>query len=135
MKVFGDERHIILYAKNWYAETDTIDDLLKIASRITGVGTEYLGIKDVYYWVSRVYFECFTYEQFQRLIQEEMFDWFNGYNSVSMEDVINSMLSELACVKVLDDNKEKIMEIGKPDGTLLSLREDDLYSVKGSVNL
>jgi hypothetical protein len=42
------ERHIILYTKNWYVNTNSIEDIRKIIAEVSGSELQYITYTDAY---------------------------------------------------------------------------------------
>lgn len=118
MKKLKEERHILLYAKGWYKRTNLLKDLTKIVEHITGL--IYVGKiprSAIWYWVTKVFIDLVPECQRNDFWQRELFQW--NELTITREIVIKKILGELSTVPCLDDNENVILDIGKPDYTIL----------------
>lgn len=109
----NDSRHLYLYAKGHYKETDMIDDLKKIVSKIAILYPEHVLEKDIKYWLLKeVYKYIKTEDDFTNFVNGDTF------MPIYKDDIIAKSLSILRFKKITDID----MELGKTDPKILPLK-------------
>ncbi len=112
------ERHIILYCKGHYKKTELMTDLKVIVGKFCDISIEHIENKDVYYWVTKIYFEF--YNKYQ--IVSNFLDLFKWENQHDYKSIIKFMCSYIAILPIKNKN-EIIIDLGEPDYTLLPKKE------------
>jgi len=121
------DRHVYLYAKSHYRETDTIKDLQQIFAERNGMDPKYILPGDIARMlISMAYPLINTLWEFKEFV----FDldpnkyWKLSRNKYTFFGaVIGRCLSILAMTEVIKDEKV-IMDLGKPDPTILPLKRE-----------
>lgn len=113
------ERHIILYAKDWYKKNNVIEDLRVLISKTRGCNKVYN--EDIW----RILIECFRflshYQQNNYLFRLfRPFGYLKFQESISFEQSIDSLLGLLGTIAVKDN--PDMENLGKPDYNLLPER-------------
>lgn len=124
--------HIWLYAKNWYEQTNLMDDLKKIIA--------FENCCDINNVREINIFEIILHETFPYLREKNdgnLVQWFiecfknweslsisKWYkDSITREDIIRNCLSVLSQVKIKNNN-EILIDIGNPNPNVLPLRKE-----------
>ncbi len=126
-----DYNHLLLYAKNHYERSgDVVQDVKAIVAERCLVDIKHTSDEDVWHVCSHALLEYshqhvdqFFNELFKPLHGEEDYHvakWFS-YNC-PLSRAINLVLIQLAHIAVLDDDGNKILELGDPDPAILPLR-------------
>jgi len=116
-------RHVVLYAKNHYAETEVIADLRTIISMVCGLTLEQISIDVVYELV------CKTFNQVVEGIYKDnfilkLFDWeTNG--EITRLKMISEMLGYISAVVCMDRDGNDILGMGEPDVNVLPLKTNN----------
>lgn len=120
-------RHFYLYAKNHYKRTDTISDLKHILAHECALDERYVDIRDIFELLLRLVSHHIQGEfQFADLVMRLM-----GNLRIPIlcpqndTERLNYLLSFLANTKVVKENGEIIMELGKADPKVLPLNKRD----------
>lgn len=115
------ERHIILYCKAWYKETNLIDDIRSIISNISGSELQYINIGHVYRFLTQI-----TINYVEKYCIKEFFDNLFKYNenpdSVTIEEVCGKLACEISIIDV-EDEDEIFIDLGEPDYSILDRKE------------
>jgi hypothetical protein len=120
------DRHIYLYAKNWYKRTDLIEDLKKLLSVRSGIPQEYISTENIVHVLSNITSNYIgTPDKAERFIDDLHHRYtFNKYfineESSFEETLITTMLSILAFLEV----KDIPFELGEPDYNILPKKDD-----------
>lgn len=131
-------RHIFLYAKRWYKESDNVwIDLAKIVGEYSGSPPESISKESIILIVSRAVEVAFDTQRLHfgksdtgSLVQclnrefrsEQVNKMFNSYEPLSFEDgLLKTYLSILTLIKVLDNDGKPILVLGKPDPKILPI--------------
>ena len=121
-------RHLYLYAKGRYVTSDDVlDDLYTLLSNETMIDVEDMGIGDVFAILAQVCYPHLTNYNFGKLIfgiNELTAEYIMSKGTTSVKDrTIESMLSIVRQVPVLDDKKNAIMNLGEADPNILPLKD------------
>lgn len=121
-------RHVWLYAKYWYKRNDDIViDLRKLVSEHAGIKEEWVSLDDCFRLIfnalieatvisTRVGSEQFLLDMIVRL-------WKPLSNNIEKLTLLQEMLTSLAMVNVLDNNKTKVIDFGVPDPAVLPVEK------------
>jgi len=121
-------RHVWLYAKYWYKHNDDIViDLRKLVSKHAGIKEEWVSIDDCFRLIfnalieatvisTRVGSEQFLLDMIVRL-------WKPLSDNIEKLTLLQEMLTSLAMVNVLDNNKTKVIDFGVPDPAVLPVEK------------
>lgn len=115
------ERHIILYAKGWYKETNYMDDIREIIAGVSGSELQY--IYPIYVYKRLVEIATKYVSQFQL---QECFKNFFKYkreNTITMEEICERLLGEISIIPVNYDGV--VIELGEPDGSILPRQKEE----------
>lgn len=116
------ERHIILYCKAWYKETNLIDDIRAIISNISGSELQYINVGHVYKFLTQI-----TINYVGKYCIKEFFDNLFKYNesldSVTIEEVCGKLACEISIIDVENENKI-LMDLGEPDYSILDRKDE-----------
>lgn len=117
------DRHIILYAKDWYKITDTIEDLRVIVGKFVMIDPQYIKIDDIFQWVVNIVEEYCG----QKEIAKQFRQMFKRFGEWEMKDVTLLYIIQ----KLLDDSLAQLVvkadgidiKLGIPDPAVLPLKE------------
>jgi hypothetical protein len=120
----GEERHIILYAKNWYKHKDLTEDLKILCGNISGIDPEHIDMKSIWHWVFYTWEKIISPERQRTFLRDRLFrfpyiDIFRKKDSLKAIDVIEALMSEIGLSVVMDDNHNRIFKTGHTDPELL----------------
>lgn len=129
-------RHVWLYAKYWYKRNDDIViDLRKLVSEYAGIKEELVSIDDCFRLLfnalieatvisTRVGSEQFLLDMIVRLWNPLSVNATKSDNvSEKKLTLLQEMLTSLAMVNVLDNNRTKVIDFGVPDPAVLPVEK------------
>lgn len=117
-------RHIVLYAKGYYKKENTIDDLKIIIAKISESSLiENALLSDIYKMVAETYIQIARLNNLRHCLIN-IFDLRYLYsrrdpNKISVEEMINYLLGQIAKVCMQNEDESLIFDIGKPDYDIL----------------
>ena len=110
------EKHLVLYAKDWYHSTVMMEDLKMILSRFNRVDVKYINNAAVFSCVLALFHKV------TNIRQQEIFwgDIFHRVQkpSVMMKELIGLLLGRISICKVRE-NDQVLIDLGEPDYTIL----------------
>jgi len=128
------DSQVILYAKNWFKKTDTIEDLRKIYAKRNLMVLEHISDEDIYSMLTHLVFDLCIKDNdinFNHLMSEifrsEM-QWHRFTNVTRIRNVIRVYLQMLRLLKVKEASGNTITKVliplDEPDYTILPRKVD-----------
>jgi hypothetical protein len=112
----NDRRHLYLYAKGHYIQSDIIQDLKTIVAKMCMMYPEHVEKTDIIHWLLKeVYQHIKTEEDFFKFFSLTYYSWGNKI------DIIRNSLSFLRFIRVKDID----IELGQPDPSVLPLSKEN----------
>jgi len=132
---FTDYRHIWLYSKSHYKKGDTMKDLRTILAHRNGVEQENVNNKFVINVLSKLVCKHLSQTHMEQTMVELMgFGMHNHpvgsclytpYKPLMLDEQTRILLNKLAFVTIKNENPELTLNLGKPDSTILPLKDED----------
>lgn len=129
------DQHIVLYAKSWYKETNTIEDLKVIISKISLMDTKYISDYDVLNLVSFCLHKVLSKSQTDYdldLLYKSVWEGdrlFTYKTSLTMTDIVNSHLRVMRYKR-----REFCPVLPTPNPDYLPLAHEDTLEVFAKIN-
>jgi len=111
---------IILYCKGWFKTTDPISDLKVLIGKRCGYDPELCSLENIYWHLCEIIKECNDIHPNKNYIYQEILrEMFKWETSITINDVVKQLRSQISLLPVLNKDKELILDLGEPDYTWL----------------
>jgi hypothetical protein len=115
------EQQVILYSKNWFERTELLNDLRVFVSKAYMISLEHMYDYSVYHFITQLWFKLFDYDKVQMIVRE----LFKSKRDINYKDIIETMMSDFANLRVYDKDGVEVLELGEPDYSLLPKRKEE----------
>jgi hypothetical protein len=115
------EQQVILYSKNWFERTELLNDLRVFVSKAYRIDLEHMYDYSVYHFITQLWFKLFDYDKAQMIVRE----LFKSKMDINYKDIIETMMSDFANLRVYDKDGIEMLELGEPDYGLLPKRKEE----------
>jgi len=112
------DQQIIFYCKNWFLQTDLVEDIKKIMGYYYDVDPEYYSEREVLDRVFKTAFKCAPAEHFQ----ERIINLFDRNENVSRSDMIKDLCGLLCGLKIFS-TEETLIKLDEPNYEVLPKAE------------
>jgi len=124
MKDKYDYSHVVLYCKDWYKTTNTIDDLKIILSYRNGVKPEKINTGIIFNALFSIVWDYYICNQKHRMLEifSDFFRWKKEW-IVSVEEMIQIFVNKISIIRIINDDGTRIIDLERPDYNILPKHE------------
>jgi len=123
----GITNQLILFSKGWYKRTDNVmDDLATLMSGITDAPKSMFNQVELYRDVINAFVECCNKQDCANVLFETLVyrDGIVNIRTASITEIIYSMIGKMACIKILGNHNEVLVELPEPNPEYMALASE-----------